>query len=1207
MFSNIPSNTGGLFGSATAPSTTAPSLFGTAGAQQTTPGLGGASPFGVSGGAGTGGLFGNAQQNTGLFGTTPQPTGGNTTGSIFGTTQPSGTGLFGSQQPQVSTTPSLFGTSTGATTTAASPFAQGTSSGLFGQPTSTGNAFQGATNQPTTSIFGSSAGTTSGFGTSSGGNAQITGTKNIHWREETHRDVVGKIQAITVMPEVNQTKCIDELRWEDYRLGLGPNQQSMASQPFGSTSLFPQAGSQQPSGPFGSSAVPSTTGPFGTTNTTGNFGGGLFGAQRSQPSTSNDLFSSTQSTGGNLFGSSMAQKPATSLFGSSTTTPTSTGLFGTQPASTLGGFPGTSSGGGLFGASSTPGTTLGQSSLLSSNTTATPFGSTTLNQPSTASGGSTSLFGTQPASTTTTSGGLFGSTQPGTGSLFGTPAGSGAGGTTAGTGLFGAPSRTSGIGGGSLFGSTGTGTSGTASGGLFGAPASSATAATTTAPSLFGSNSATSQQPQSTGLFGSTLGGANKPQTTSLFGAPSTAPALGSTGAPRASLFGTPAAGTAPTQPSSSLFGKTAGTGASGTSLFGTSGTSAFPAATGSTLGSTSLFGSSPAGGSLFGNLPATKSDGLGGLGSGSILGGGLTGASNSLLLGTSQQPQQQLQQPSQQFLTGASGPGVFGGAGLSAGGSAGATDAAGLSGMYPLAFPYGLSGGGFPMAVPNAFTFPSAGVILPNVYRRYKSAALAQVWRPLPEHCTNYRRQLLPSLTPKRFLRPRRSSLPISSAAGFGNSGAANLADCEWSEYGMRPALQAVAAAAAMDAGMTPPPRKGVSAARNGRSSLGNTSRYDSVFRRLASEDGDQSPLVAHHRGWAGASAYPSGHPSSGDAITGSVSTARQQRYAQQRPLWTDRSEGFSAQHAQGLEPQSKRDATISYWGAPSPGTGTLQGGDLKRDLDMDSENGYPIGPPWLGRSGADRSHRAPVPVFQLNETDPRWASRYPEELPDDLYSSRNRAAVQNVTTETTCGSLTRRTGRLGLNAMPSASNDGILTKRRWEAIAPICTREGYSTKPSMETLRSYTESRLAAVEDFTVIREGFGEITWPGLTDVRGLSIDDVVVIEDKAVEVYPETCADGSPQEYPPVGVGLNKPALVTLYNCGPKGDEDQGIEELATVSSKKKYEVHVEKMRAFTKKIGGQFISLSPQWVWKFRVEHFSRYAYTTGTEEDRHDG
>ncbi|XP_053992283.1 nuclear pore complex protein Nup98-Nup96-like isoform X2 [Hylaeus volcanicus] len=188
---------------------------------------------------------------------------------------------------------------------------------------------------------------------------------------------------------------------------------------------------------------------------------------------------------------------------------------------------------------------------------------------------------------------------------------------------------------------------------------------------------------------------------------------------------------------------------------------------------------------------------------------------------------------------------------------------------------------------------------------------------------------------------------------------------------------------------------------------------------------------------------------------------------------------------------------------------------------------------------------------------------------------------------------SITRRTGRitnlLGEKTFKKHYNRNSFLK---------CTREGYSTRPSLETLQSYSDTRLAAVEDFTICHEMYGEITWPGLTDIRGISIDDDVIIEDRAVEVYPF-------KEEPPVpiGEGLNKPALVTLYNCGPKTPQ----ENLTSDQLAHQYQEHVEKIRWFTKKMQAQFIALTPDYVWKFRVEHFSRYGlFDEEVEEEKED-
>lgn len=43
-------------------------------------------------------------------------------------------------------------------------------------------------------------------------------------------------------------------------------------------------------------------------------------------------------------------------------------------------------------------------------------------------------------------------------------------------------------------------------------------------------------------------------------------------------------------------------------------------------------------------------------------------------------------------------------------------------------------------------------------------------------------------------------------------------------------------------------------------------------------------------------------------------------------------------------------------------------------------------------------------------------------------------------------------------------------------------------------------SDEELAAVPNFRIIRDGYGEILWEGKTDVRGLNLDELVFIERK-----------------------------------------------------------------------------------------------------------
>ena len=61
--------------------------------------------------------------------------------------------------------------------------------------------------------------------------------------------------------------------------------------------------------------------------------------------------------------------------------------------------------------------------------------------------------------------------------------------------------------------------------------------------------------------------------------------------------------------------------------------------------------------------------------------------------------------------------------------------------------------------------------------------------------------------------------------------------------------------------------------------------------------------------------------------------------------------------------------------------------------------------------------------------------------------------------------------------------------------------------------------------VENFSVGREGYGNVCFTSDTDVAGLDLDAIVFIVRKELEVYPDAALK------PKVGEGLNKPAVVS----------------------------------------------------------------------------
>ena len=92
-----------------------------------------------------------------------------------------------------------------------------------------------------------------------------------------------------------------------------------------------------------------------------------------------------------------------------------------------------------------------------------------------------------------------------------------------------------------------------------------------------------------------------------------------------------------------------------------------------------------------------------------------------------------------------------------------------------------------------------------------------------------------------------------------------------------------------------------------------------------------------------------------------------------------------------------------------------------------------------------------------------------------------------------------------------------------------PKLSKQGYETEPSYMNICRMSESELANVEDFA-IKNHWGRIEFLGRTDLRGLNLDKIVVIEKGKVEIYPEN------QDRPTIGQGLNKSAAITFYHYG-----------------------------------------------------------------------
>lgn len=162
-----------------------------------------------------------------------------------------------------------------------------------------------------------------------------------------------------------------------------------------------------------------------------------------------------------------------------------------------------------------------------------------------------------------------------------------------------------------------------------------------------------------------------------------------------------------------------------------------------------------------------------------------------------------------------------------------------------------------------------------------------------------------------------------------------------------------------------------------------------------------------------------------------------------------------------------------------------------------------------------------------------------------------------------------------------PEPGRDGEVTHSATGShLAPKLTTAGYFTSPPIEELSKMSEAELAAVENFTVSRPGYGEVSWEGAVDVRGVDIDRVVSIESKDVAVYFREEDEGTK---PAVGHKLNRPAMITYEEVFPRSDP---------TAPKVEMDKFAERLQKVTNKMGATFVDYERQTgTWKIRVQHF----------------
>jgi nuclear pore complex protein Nup98-Nup96 len=147
------------------------------------------------------------------------------------------------------------------------------------------------------------------------------------------------------------------------------------------------------------------------------------------------------------------------------------------------------------------------------------------------------------------------------------------------------------------------------------------------------------------------------------------------------------------------------------------------------------------------------------------------------------------------------------------------------------------------------------------------------------------------------------------------------------------------------------------------------------------------------------------------------------------------------------------------------------------------------------------------------------------------------------------------------------------------------------YWMSPTIEEIRAMNRVQRQRIPDFTVGRENVGSVSFKIPVDLSNINLDElfdgIVILVPRSATVYPVAA------KKPPVGKGLNVPAVISLEHSYPRG---------GPATSGRRLERHIERLKtaipdttfeSYDKETG----------VWTFSVEHFTTYGLGDDDDED----
>ncbi|KAA1135350.1 hypothetical protein PGTUg99_015553 [Puccinia graminis f. sp. tritici] len=222
---------------------------------------------------------------------------------------------------------------------------------------------------------------------------------------------------------------------------------------------------------------------------------------------------------------------------------------------------------------------------------------------------------------------------------------------------------------------------------------------------------------------------------------------------------------------------------------------------------------------------------------------------------------------------------------------------------------------------------------------------------------------------------------------------------------------------------------------------------------------------------------------------------------------------------------------------------------------------------------------------------------SRSVGQLNDPAHAAKQTPAMKSPTNSKTApnpsGSKQLIPTENEVNSDRALMEDEVIIRPKSQA------KEGeYWTIPAIDELRIMKRKDLRAVPSFKAGRVGYGQIEFRETVDLSGIEdfstelCGEIIVFKQSLCSVYPD-----DPVDKPPVGKGLNVPAVITLDNCWtldkstrlPIKDPNHARVKLFTKRLMKSEDIEFIEYDAQTGK-------------WTFAVEHFTTYGIDESDDE-----